>query len=397
MNILTNEQFLKMKKNSNVSPAEYRPSWVINDSMSDYFDWGVLKTKTLDQHKTGYCWLVTYLHCIDELFRQQDRTFIKNDISMSYLIFYDKIEKANWFFNRLVERIDTNISDGDIQYLLSRASGDQGQWTMAANLVDKYGIAYAEDMTNTFATENTRYVNACVNSFLRITAFSLKRMTRDRFNIKNIVEKAMQTVYNVLIQNYGDPASVPNVQCCFRADDYINIICEKRGQISNCCKVELDGNVEEGNDNILFKIPEDNFKTAVLKQVELEGFCWIGCDFDIFNCKIEGIVDDKHFQFPDWFDTEIYESMNRFDLFDYRMSKMKHSIMLCQCRLVGKEKWWLAKNTLGEGYGKNGYMFISDHWLDRYLFQATVNKCYVEDVIDGVQEYCKIKPWELFK
>ena len=61
--------------------------------------------------------------------------------SQSWLFYWDKIEKANYFLESIIETSKDEELDGRlVQHLMSSPVGDGGQWDMAVNLVRKYGL-----------------------------------------------------------------------------------------------------------------------------------------------------------------------------------------------------------------------------------------------------------------
>ena len=62
------------------------------------------------------------------------------ELSQAYLFFWDKLEKANYFLEQILDTTEEDLEGRLLQTLLSSPVGDGGQWDMAANLVEKYGL-----------------------------------------------------------------------------------------------------------------------------------------------------------------------------------------------------------------------------------------------------------------
>lgn len=62
------------------------------------------------------------------------------ELSQAYLFFWDKLEKANWFLEQIVDTAGEHLDGRLVQALLRDPVGDGGQWDMLANLVFKYGL-----------------------------------------------------------------------------------------------------------------------------------------------------------------------------------------------------------------------------------------------------------------
>ena len=62
------------------------------------------------------------------------------ELSQAYLFFWDKLEKANYFLEQIIDTAKDDLEGRVVQQLLSSPVGDGGQWDMVANLVEKYGL-----------------------------------------------------------------------------------------------------------------------------------------------------------------------------------------------------------------------------------------------------------------
>lgn len=65
------------------------------------------------------------------------------ELSQAYLFFWDKLEKANYFLEQIIDTAGEELDGRLVQRLLSSPVGDGGQWDMVANLVEKYGLVHA--------------------------------------------------------------------------------------------------------------------------------------------------------------------------------------------------------------------------------------------------------------
>jgi bleomycin hydrolase len=61
-------------------------------------------------------------------------------LSQAYLFYWDKMEKANYFLENILETTSESIESRLVQALMASPVGDGGQWDMVANLVEKYGL-----------------------------------------------------------------------------------------------------------------------------------------------------------------------------------------------------------------------------------------------------------------
>ena len=86
-----------------------------------------------NQRSSGRCWLLdaTNVFRVAIMKRYNLKEF---ELSQSYLFFWDKLEKANWFLEQILETLDEPLDGRLVQALLSDPVGDGGQWDMVCIL-----------------------------------------------------------------------------------------------------------------------------------------------------------------------------------------------------------------------------------------------------------------------
>lgn len=82
-----------------------------------------------NQRKSGRCWLfaATNVFRIALMKKYHLKEF---ELSQAYLFYWDKIEKANYFLENILETVDEPLEGRLIQDLLSAPVNDGGQWDM---------------------------------------------------------------------------------------------------------------------------------------------------------------------------------------------------------------------------------------------------------------------------
>ncbi len=92
-----------------------------------------------NQRSSGRCWLfaATNVFRVAIMRRYNLKDF---ELSQSYLFFWDKLEKANYFLEQILDTVDEELDGRLVQALMASPVGDGGQWDMVANLVEKYGL-----------------------------------------------------------------------------------------------------------------------------------------------------------------------------------------------------------------------------------------------------------------
>lgn len=92
-----------------------------------------------NQKSSGRCWLfaATNVFRVAIMKRYNLKEF---ELSQAYLFYWDKLEKANYMLEQILDTVEEDLEGRLIQTLLAAPVGDGGQWDMVANLVEKYGL-----------------------------------------------------------------------------------------------------------------------------------------------------------------------------------------------------------------------------------------------------------------
>ena len=92
-----------------------------------------------NQRSSGRCWLfaATNVLRVPVMRRYNLKDF---QLSQAYLFYWDKLEKANYFLEQILDTTKEELDGRTVQSLLRSPVGDGGQWDMVANLVEKYGL-----------------------------------------------------------------------------------------------------------------------------------------------------------------------------------------------------------------------------------------------------------------
>jgi bleomycin hydrolase len=81
------------------------------------------------------------------------------EFSQNFTLFWDKLERANYFLEQIIATAAIDVDDRVVAYLLDRPLDDGGQWNMFVNIVGKYGLVPKAAMPETESSSNTRMMN----------------------------------------------------------------------------------------------------------------------------------------------------------------------------------------------------------------------------------------------
>ena len=128
-----------------------------------------------NQKKSGRCWIFAALnklrYNISKNLNIEDYDF---ELSQSYTMFWDKLEKANYFLENILETKDLDLDSRKVMWLLDSPTEDGGQWDMITGIIEKYGIVPKYVMHESYHSGNSRVMNKILDLKLRDNAKKLR-------------------------------------------------------------------------------------------------------------------------------------------------------------------------------------------------------------------------------
>jgi bleomycin hydrolase len=154
------------------------------------------------------------------------------------------------------------------------------------------------------------------------------------------------------------------------------------------------GNVVGGKDVKHLNLTMDEFKAAIIAQLQDGEVVWFGSDVGKYGDREKGFWDDLSFN--DELLTGLDLAISKEDALDYGFSAMNHAMVITGVNLEdGKPNRWKIENSWGDEKGKKGYYICSDTWFDQYVFQAAVQKKYLGKLASlADQKPVELDPWD---
>ena len=380
--------------------------------------------KITNQKSSGRCWGYAGLNLFRiYLGRKHDlRNF---EFSQTYFMFWDKLEKSNYFFNSIIKTANKPWDSRLMMHLLDSPIQDGGQWDMWVNLINKYGVVPKSEMPETFQSGKSMRMNRMITRKLREFAKDLRDSIKNKITEENLFElktTMLSTVYKMLVIHLGNPPDSFNWQVRDKKKvfqrfknltplsffkDHVGIDLNELVCLINCpmsdkeynkvYTVEFLGNVVEGNPIRYLNVDIDVLKNATVESIKNNEPVWFGCDVGKYLHRTHGVMDTKLFDFELFYGTEF--GLDKASRLEYGESKMTHAMLFTGVDLdsKGNPKKWRVENSWGERNGKKGYYIMSDDWFDQYLYEVVINKKYLElNVIDIYEnQHAKLlPPWD---
>lgn len=377
-----------------------------------------------DQKRSGRCWMFASLN----VFRLEvmKKLNIKNmELSQSYPLFYDKLEKSNYFLENILATLDEPLEGRVVAYLLQDPVGDGGQWDMFRSLIAKYGIVPKDIYPETAVSENTSELDQYLTTKLRGYACDLRtghEEGKSLDELRAMKDEMMETVYRMLAICLGKPPvkftwktkdkdgkfiCIKDITPKDFYDQYVGLPLDNLVTVINAptkdkpyhktYTVQYLGNVRGGKYPVKYlNLPMDDLKKLAIAQLGDGRPVWFGSDVGQFSDRQGGILATDALRIDQLFRTNF--PMTKAERLDYGESLMTHAMVLTGVDLDddGKPIRWRVENSWGSDHGDKGYYTMSDEWFSEFAYQILLDRKYFsqEQSNEFDQEPVVLKPWD---
>lgn len=351
-----------------------------------------------NQKKSGRCWAFAGLNLL-RLDCMKEMNVEDFELSQAYMMFWDKLEKANFFLENVLNTLDEPVDSRLFMWLLRHPMDDGGQWDMFVNLVNKYGIVPKEVYPESKSSSATRVMNAHLKEKLREFASELRQKYdsgQSAADLRKRKEEMLETVYRILSIHNGEPPSTFDWSWRDSDDEfhdageitpeefvekYVNIDVNNYVSLIHCPSEDKEfntlytvshlGSVWGRRPVLYLNVELDQLKEITTDMVKNREPVWFGCDVGKQLNRTEGILDTETYEFDLLYDTEF--QLDKGSRVRYGHSRMTHAMMLTGVHInEGSPERWKVENSWGEDSGKEGFLVMDDEWFDEYLFQVVV-------------------------
>ncbi|XP_066455685.1 bleomycin hydrolase [Eleutherodactylus coqui] len=383
-----------------------------------------------NQKNSGRCWIFSCLNVMRLPFVKKFN-LEEFEFSQSYLFFWDKVERCNYFLNAFVEtaRQKEPIDGRLMQFLLSNPSNDGGQWDMLVNLIGKYGVIPKKCFPESHTSEATRRMNDILNHKMREYCLRLRNMvssdcTKDEISTE--LDTMIEEVYRVVSICVGSPPETftwefrdkektyhkigpltpqefykEHVKPIYNVEDKICLVNDPRPQnpFGKLYTVQYLGNMTEGRKTLYNNQSIEVLKKLAAASIKDGEAVWFGCDVGKhFQGKL-GINDMNVFDHELVFGISV-KNLNKSERLIFGDSMMTHAMALTAVTEKdgheGEYEKWRVENSWGDDRGNKGYLIMTDEWFSEYVYEVVVDKKHVpEEVLELLKQDPVVLPaWD---
>jgi bleomycin hydrolase len=381
--------------------------------------------KVANQKQSGRCWMFAALNTMRHDIKDRFHISDEFQLSQSYTLFWDKFEKANYFYENVLKTATEPLDSRRVAFLLTTPQQDGGQWDMIVSIIEKYGLVPQSIYPESKASSATTELNNTLNTLLRHDATVLRGLVAQQASkdkISNARNEMLANVYRLLSLTLGEPP----VQFDFEyrdelhnfhverqltpqgyyqkfvswdLDEYISVINAPTADkpFDATYNVDMLGNVVGGRDVKHLNVDINKMKAFAISQLKDGQSVWFGVDMGPQVDRESGLMASGIFASDDLFNVD--STMTKAQRLDYGESLMTHAMVLTGVDLDENDQptKWKVENSWGEKVGKKGYFTMSDDWMSEYAYQIVVKKEYLSSELVNIYDNSKptlLSPWD---
>lgn len=377
-----------------------------------------------NQKKSGRCWIFAganvLRYYLDSKLHFKDRGF---ELSQSYLMFWDKFEKSNYFLESVIETAKEDKASRIVMWLFETLLADGGQWDMLVALIQKYGIVPKYAMPESFQSSNSAKMNAVLCKKLRRDGVILRNMAASGAGLETLrakKEEMVAEVYGMLCCFLGEPPrsfdfAYRDRENVFHREagmtplhfyrEYFADFLDETVSIVNAptsdkpfgrtYTVDYLGNVVGGRPVRYLNLETSELERMAAAQIRDGSPVWFGSDVGKMSDRDVGVLDTDLYRYERILQTEL--EMSKADMLDYGQTCLTHAMMLLAADITenGVSKW-KVENSWGADVGAKGFFVMSRSWFRTYVCQVVVSKKYLsaEQKAALETEPIHLEPWD---
>lgn len=350
-----------------------------------------------NQKKTGRCWMFAGLNMI-RMHIAKKLNMEKFELSESFLYFYDNMEKANLFLQRVIDTKNLDIKDRKVEDVFYSTPEDGGYFEFFYYLIKKYGIVPKNTMGELYHTDQSQFMFYVLENALKKIAMEI-RATDDEKEIENLRKEGLSYAYNIFAKSIGKPVENFDFKYYDKDDKYhieenmtpkeffdkyvgdffdgkVKLLNDPRHPYNRILVDKVAKNAVDLDDLVGINVDMDTMSKFAQKSIKNNETMWFACDVDINEDRESGVLDENLFNFDQTFVN--FPKMTKEERINSRYSTACHAMNLTGFDKKGKEvKFWKIENSWGEDDGKDGYFSMTDEWFRENTFELIIDKKFL--------------------
>jgi bleomycin hydrolase len=358
-----------------------------------------------NQKQSGRCWAFAGFNLLKASVCAK-HNLKEFELSQAYQMFWDKIEKANYFLENVLATADEPMDSEVVRWVFRGPAGDGGYWAMFVDLVEKYGVVPKTVMPETFHSSQSKGMNDLLALKLGEQGLVLRRLyTAGAGTDALLAEKAsmLSDIYRMLVHFLGEPPTAFDWEYRDRDDafhavygltpqtffaehvgvdlgEYVTVINSplEDTPYDQSYTVRFGPRTKGGRDVLYLNVDMDTMRRLTLAQLQDGEPVWFACDVGKASDRDSGVLDTALYNY----DTTLGVAfgMNKAERLQSRASSPTHAMLITGVNLVdGRPNRWKVENSWGTDRGHKGWFVMSDEWFGEYTYHVIVQRKHLSE------------------
>ena len=355
-----------------------------------------------NQKQSGRCWLFAGLNLL-RVGATRKMGLAEFEFSQNHLLFWDKLEKANFWLEGVIATSGRDVDDRTVAYLMANPIDDGGQWNMFVALVRKHGLVPKAAMPETVASSSTRQLNRDLKTVLRQAGRDLRQQAATGASVDDLRDQkdaTLQTIHRILSLHLGTPPETVSWQWIDKdkgfhrdetvtpqefaqryveldVDSYVCLVDDPRSSSprNRVFTVEHLGNVVSGEPVTYLNVDMSLIKRLARESIVEGTPVWFGCDVEQMMEKEDGLWDAQMYDYDAVYGTRT--DFGKADRLQCGATAMTHAMLLTGVDVVGEgdaaeARRWRVENSWGTEKADKGFWTMNDSWFGEHVFEIAV-------------------------
>lgn len=345
------------------------------DKREHVFSHQITDVTAIDQQSAGTCWMCGGMSmCRRSIIKELK---LKNDfqLSLNYLMFWDKIERCNYFMTNIITNKNLKFDSTKISKFISSPISDGGYWHTFSDLVEKYGLIPDSIFKRRISSTSTVNLNKLLKYKLREFASLIVSPNTDKSklctsteDIEQLRQEFMAKIIRILVSMIGypyfpnstfdwaytnksgskkiiknlNPLKFYKEYCHINFNDYVPIVNDPRPRHPFNSTYEMISTHYMVKDrsttksHILLNLDFDDNVKLIMKQIDAGVPVWFTCDVGKYVNHTYNIMDVDLYNYGLPFDTS-FTNMSKSDRLDFSDSYACHAMCIVGYDVEGSE------------------------------------------------------------
>lgn len=352
-----------------------------------------------NQKQSGRCWAFAGFNLLKAAVCAQ-HNLKEFEFSQAYQMFWDKLEKANYFLSNVLATADEPLDSELVRWVFRGPAGDGGWWGMFVDLVEKYGVVPKSVMPETFHSSQSQGMNQLLGLKLHAQGMALRRAAAGASaeRLQALKAEQLAEIYRMLVHFLGEPPQSFDFEYRDRdgefhavhglapqqffhehvgvdLGEYVTVMSSPLDYTpyQRSYTVRFGPRTEGGREVRYLNVEPDALAALTLAELESGQPVWFACEVGKDSDRESGVMDTALYDYETALGVPL--AMSKADRLLSGESRPTHAMLITGANLVeGRPNRWKVENSWGTDRGHQGWFVMSPEWFSEHTYHVIVRR-----------------------